>query len=151
MRKFLVIAVMAFLLGIFFWAPTKSGGCYSRHMNEAIELNQARFGPYSDLSNGRSILVSSALIFMEKSSLFLAKIWSKYDFDQRDRSFSRRGVPVMCNNLIEMSLTPEFQTSRGQVFEGTHNSLDAKQVARSLETAYLNGGFQGLKRSFISD
>jgi hypothetical protein len=77
--------------------------CFSRHLDEAIQLNENRKQLYSELTNGDSEQISSKLIRQER----WAKIFAFF-YDWRAETYQENGIPVVCDEFVSMSLTPPF-------------------------------------------
>lgn len=88
------------LLGM---SQAQAAGCFYRHIQEAIDLNLARKPIYSQISGGYSTLVSDRMIQMEEGMKIPAWI-----LDRWAKSYQKRGIPVLCQDLEEMSLTPKL-------------------------------------------
>jgi len=77
-------------------------GVFEGHLREAIALNRARAPVYARLSQGRSRVVSEALILAERATLPLAR-W----YDTRARPYHDAGVPLMPSMFVSMEGLPE--------------------------------------------
>src|SRR4051812_25720307 len=75
--------------------------CFSRHLNEAIELNKERKPLYSELSGGASEVISQRLIFFENLAYWPARF-----MDWQASSYQEAGIGVLCDEFISMSKVP---------------------------------------------
>lgn len=81
----------------------KSGqkNCLTKHTNEAILINEKRAKVYSELSGGKSKIISFSLISLEKLSLPIA---AKYDNEAH--YFHQRNIHVLCDDLVSSKISP---------------------------------------------
>ncbi len=96
----------------------ESDPCFYRHIDEAIEINLKRRSGYLSTARYKGGFrawlqtrnVSSSLIVMERGLLLPAR-----KFDIKAAPFKRYGIPLMCNDLIEMSETPKYKSTINEV------------------------------------
>lgn len=81
-----------------------ASGCGARHIKEAIALNRDRAEAYAFASQEGSRSISAKILFLENLSLapvstgdLLAQPWQK------------QGIPLLCDDFIEMSTVPAFK------------------------------------------
>jgi hypothetical protein len=77
--------------------------CISKHIREAIALNEARLPLYSALSGGRSKPISDSLIKLEK--LVLATLPT---IEKPAEAYQKAGIPLFCLDVVPMKDTAEF-------------------------------------------
>lgn len=78
--------------------------CLLHHIDEAIQLNQQRRQPYSQLSQKRSEPITDALIQMEQKMRRQARFADFYALH-----WQSRGIGLLCDEFVDMSLTPSFK------------------------------------------
>ncbi len=76
-------------------------GCFVRHIDDAIALNEARLPIYAAWTGGRSVALSKRLIARERMTRVVARL-----LDWRAAGHRRRGVPLLCDELVDMSHVP---------------------------------------------
>ena len=76
----------------------------TRHLQEAIALNLVRLPMYAELSYGRSIPISHSLIRLENNLRLSAKA-----FDILAYPYQLRGIPILCEDFMDMALTSAFR------------------------------------------
>jgi hypothetical protein len=77
--------------------------CFSRHLDEAIQLNESRKNLYGELTNGESDEILERLINHQE--------WGKYYgyyYDWRAEKYQESGIPLLCEEFVSMELTPPF-------------------------------------------
>jgi hypothetical protein len=77
--------------------------CISKHIHEAIALNQERLPLYVAASAGRSRVISEALLNLEQLVLTTLPL-----IENPAEKYQERGVPLFCLDVVPMSETPEF-------------------------------------------
>lgn len=127
--KVVLIPFFAILLSLSTRANA-SEGCYRKHLVDAIAINKARKPLYSSLTNGKSKRVSNNMITMETVLLPIARIQ-----DRLAGKYQRNGLPIFCEDLIDMEETPDFQ---GQQEPLSTDPLDMKPVEIYLERMKKN-------------
>lgn len=83
----------------------KAKGCYERHLEEAVEINQERRRIYRNLADkiggpylaDQSFQVSTELINAEQLSQI-----GKYYFDYHGEKFQKMGINIVCNEFVAM-------------------------------------------------
>lgn len=118
-------------------------GCFARHLNEAIALNQERMPRYSALSNGESEKISKRLIRYEKLSLLAA-----YYFDWKAKKYQKAGIPIFCDEFVSMSMIPPFQMwhSDANCPLKVLPRLDISSLKSQIRHTYQQEGFHALTR-----
>jgi hypothetical protein len=88
-------------------AVSKTKECFREHLREAIAINKARRPLYARLSNFHSNEISDRLIAGEQ----LAKLASYlfHNFDAQAERYQEKGINIVCDEFVSMSLTPKFQ------------------------------------------
>lgn len=115
--------------------------CFSRHLREAIALNTTRRPLYAALTAGQSKAVSDTLIGTER----LAIVGALY-FDLQAAAFQRRGVPLMCEEFVDMSLAPAFRAhvDLSVPSPAALPEIDTWALGRHFFDAYRARGFAAL-------
>ncbi|MFW5740585.1 MAG: hypothetical protein ACOC1F_09485 [Myxococcota bacterium] len=118
-----------------------TGACFQRHLQEAIELNEARRPKYSALTGGRSEAISDSLIQSEETSLVFAQ-----HVDEAAVEYQQAGIPIVCEEFVPMSGTPAFSERFAFEPEPLHafEPMDADGLQRELEAAIAEGGYPAL-------
>ncbi len=113
----------------------------SIHLKEAIEINTHRAKEYQRLSNGRSLRYHQKLIWGEKISVLLA-----WPIDQWGNYFQRRGIPILKEEFVSMSLiremSPNFPFTPAPLSHFL--PIDIKKKLKDFKRAYRQGSFTGL-------
>jgi hypothetical protein len=116
------------------------GGCFRRHLEEAIALNELRLPVYSAWTGGASEPISRRLIAGERQGLLAARY-----VDRRARRYQRAGIPIVCAEFVSMAFTPALD---GPPFHAVGHSGPPAPDPRMLETrirqAYARSGFAGV-------
>ncbi len=115
-------------------------GCFTEHVRDAIALNEARRAVYSEMSGGRSQLVSTVMISSEYLLLPVAAA-----FDLRAYPLQQAGIPIMCDELVSMdgvAALEGFVTTKQR--PALVDTLDAGAVRDAAQRAYRTGGFGAL-------
>jgi hypothetical protein len=104
----------------------------SRHIREAMDLNETRKPEYSKLSAGASEVISDSLISFEKDiqvGSFVADVVAY--------PFQAAGIPLACAEYISMAETPAFSTSfaAGAPNLDLFQPADIKKMKSELEQA----------------
>ncbi len=132
-------------------SPTKE--CFREHLREAIAINKARRPIYAQLSNFHSIEISDRLIAGEQLAKFASYLF--HNFDAQAEVYQQKGINIVCDEFISMSLTPKF-SSYGPLphpdLRG-FRELDPYGIRRSLVRAMDDGYPQTVKvaRQWISE
>lgn len=82
-------------------APTSCHGGMLQHLDEAIALNTSRRDYYASRAGGRSYLLSTTLISLEKMSRSAAAV-----FDREAKPFQQAGIPIVSADFIPMRGLP---------------------------------------------
>jgi hypothetical protein len=124
----------------------QSRECFRDHLREAISMNRARKPFYDRLSNGASLEISSRLIAGEK----LAKFGSYliYNFDEEAKEFQARGLNIVCDEFVSMSLTPRFRAFSPGPRLANYQPLDTLDIQYDLMHA-LRDGFPAVRETAI--
>lgn len=120
--------------------------CMTKHMQDAIQINRERSPFYQALSNGESRKITRLLIGMEKKLLLvspLADFWA--------RPYQRAGIPVVCEDIIDMSLTPKFRewNPEGRVSQDSYRPVLVTLAKNKLQELLGREDFHGL--AWLSD
>ena len=137
--------------------------CISRHIHEAIALNQERLPLYVAASAGRSRAISRALLNLEKVVFATLPL-----IENPAIKYQEQGVPLFCLDVVPMSHTPEFvekvplPLDEFVPFNGLGLSLSLAQSAvmqnqeqleerlsRALETLSQNKSFNCMTRHLL--
>ncbi|HAZ12883.1 MAG: hypothetical protein A2X86_08840 [Bdellovibrionales bacterium GWA2_49_15] len=108
--------------------------CFQAHLLEAIHTNMERKELYKDLTKGKSKKITHMLLLAERFGLVMA-----YYFDVRSRPFQKKGMTIMCDELISTRPVPPFQAyaaPRGLVpdkFMPANGRALAKQLKKALK------------------
>jgi hypothetical protein len=133
-------AVMAASAPLAVDGRTIEGGCLRRHLEEAIELNERRLPVYAEWSRGASTPISRSLIASERRGLLPARY-----VDRQARRYHAAGIPIVCAELVPMSLTPPLGTTSGPApGYAVPPGPDPDTLLSLMRTAYGRGGFAGL-------
>lgn len=81
-------------------APASHGGML-QHLDEAIALNTSRRAYYASRTGGRSYLLSTTLISLEKLSRSAAAV-----LDLEAKPFQQAGIPIVSADFVPMSGLP---------------------------------------------
>lgn len=137
--------------------------CISKHMREAIALNEERSVLYASATGGRSKPISESLIKLEK--LVLATLPA---LEGLAVEYQKAGIPIFCLDVVSMSQTEKFVERVAapvgvfQPFDGLSWTLvlgralleadDRKleeQLERALEILNRNQSFNCMSRHMI--
>jgi hypothetical protein len=118
-----------------------SGACITQHLKEAMVLNRERMPRYATLSNGRSNEIIRDLISLEQQMLIPSKI-----LDRLARKYHQEGIPVFCQDMMPMHLTPDFESSYrdGAPALKDYITPSARHIKADLRRGLREGGFAGL-------
>lgn len=111
--------------------------CFHDHVKDAMDLNRERRELYSKVSQGESEKVSRYLIIWEKIIILKAK-----KFDRRARKYQRLGIPFMCEDFVDMKLTPNYTdtTQIPSAYNLNYKPI-SKLIKKTLKTE-LSFGYQ---------
>jgi hypothetical protein len=115
-------------------------GCFETHLKEAIALNRTRRPLYSQMSAGATTKVSDSLIRGELAAIAVAKV-----HDTRASGFHRRGLTVLCDELISMSEAPRFDPQPHPLPPPSPllPAVDPEAMKAEGLAALADGGFPG--------
>lgn len=115
--------------------------CLQTHIRDAIEINTQRMWLYAQLSNNRSLPISEKLLELERKILpmaGLADTWARY--------FQSRGIPVLCNDFIDMAETPVFSFMNphgpGSILD--YRKPDVMKIYPLLKSLYKSKSYMSL-------
>lgn len=95
----IVLVIVIFGVGLYFWAEkNRQQLCFYRHLSDAVKVNNERKPYYSKITAGISEGTSNNLIRNERMLMPVA-LW----LDIRAQKFIKKGVPIVCNDFVEMS------------------------------------------------
>jgi hypothetical protein len=116
--------------------------CMSRHIHEAMLLNQERKPQYAALTGGKSIPVSETLMDYEKALIIQSRL-----ADLVALPFQWTGSSIMCAEFVSMSETPPFRTHYEVGAPNIMNFHPAswREIGTSLQGAVKNNDFQMVK------
>jgi len=114
---------------------------FSRHIQEAIELNSERMPLYAELSKGGTIPFSKKLIRREKLVLHGARL-----MDKIGEKYQRKGVSFLEEEFVEMSLTPAFSKHypTGIEYQELLREIDLKPFKKKARLQIRSGDYTGL-------
>lgn len=115
--------------------------CLSLHLREAMTINKQRSPIYERLSNGQSLAVSKKLISAERRVLFLAP-W----VDAWAAPYQKAGIPILCQDLIDMSHTPAFKAVNPDGKDSLRNfhPADVAEISKRLKEYYKAKDYNGM-------
>ncbi len=108
--------------------------CFRDHLHEAIALNTQRRPMYSQLSGGKSEIISNQLIRMEKTSLLLTYL-PMNNFDSKLADFKKYNVDVTCDAFVSMKTVTAFNS----IFLTGLPNADATTVHSDLIISEIEG------------
>ncbi|QDK46177.1 hypothetical protein DOM22_13890 [Bdellovibrio sp. ZAP7] len=113
----LLLSLCILVAPVLSWAGAKDiRPCMTEHIREAMALNKERKPLYMKLSQGKSKPVSDKLIWLERKLMVavpFADAWAA--------PYQAVGIPIICQDLIEMSKTPKFQSRNSEGIDSLHN------------------------------
>ncbi len=117
--------------------------CFETHIRDAIAVNRTRLPLYSRLTDGASEKVSRKFILNQH--LVLPITWY---VDWRARTFQRKGVPIVCLDMVSMRLAPRFKERSGAPPRplSDYDRPDVGTMRRRVKAAYRHGGFAEVSR-----
>ena len=118
----------------------------SRHLREAMTLNDQRKPVYAALTGNKSVPVSEALVSFEQDLLMKA-----YFIDLLAFPMQIQNIPIACNDLMSMQDIPQFHTvfAHGLPKKENYLAIDAQIVKRSFSKALAQKDFERIVQ--ISD
>ncbi|MBI2519848.1 MAG: hypothetical protein HYV97_05515 [Bdellovibrio sp.] len=117
--------------------------CFQAHLLEAIHTNMERKNLYAKLTDGKSKKITHMLLLAERFGLVMA-----FYFDVRSRPFQKKGMTIMCDELISPRSVPEFQSfaaPRGFVPD-KFISADGRAFKKELKKALKEKGLDEVAR-----
>ncbi|KAJ3090697.1 hypothetical protein HK102_002919 [Quaeritorhiza haematococci] len=126
------------------WTPGSTGDqCVSKHLEEAIALNQQRKPLYSSMTNGLSERVSDFLIQSETIALRNSRA-----ADLAAIPFQKQGINILCDEMIPMERAPAIQSKPipPKVTELVPARLDGQALAAEIQAAFAATGFEGVSK-----
>jgi len=113
-------------------------GYLEQHLRDAIRLNSSRLPLYSALTDGDSEATSKSLIRTERLALIGARV-----LDSLARPYQKKGVPVVAEDMVDMSETPDFIETHPLQPLPLHffHATNASKLRRRLRRAYKDGGY----------
>lgn len=142
-RMILRSLFLSFLVMASFSAQAEAAkhSCMTTHMKDAIKINRQRGVWYSELSEGKSEAVTNRLIGMERRLLLgspAIDLWA--------RPYQKAGVAIVCEDVIDMSRTPQFrrQNPEGRVGKGSYRLVLVDVVHQKLKEKLKSEDFQGM-------
>lgn len=106
-------------------APASSHGGMLQHLDEAIALNTSRRDYYASRTGGRSYLLSTTLISLEKMSRSAAAV-----FDREAKPFQRAGIPIVSADFVPISGLP--LASKPPQFQNVADKAHVRALDRQL-------------------
>jgi hypothetical protein len=131
--KLIVFLLFSISLSVFA-QPSKD--CATIHLHDAIKLNKKRKPLYAELTDGKSKKISNKLINLEWISIALMT-----PLDKLSRKYQKKGIPILCEDFIDMELTPEF-SSEPKVPGYTYSSVpkvNVKSIKKKLKASLKVG------------
>lgn len=117
--------------------------CLARHIREAIELNTERKPLYSHITDSKSQKISRKLILREKIALRAS--WLLIDRDAK--FYNDNGIPIICNDLVEMSETPPFSPKGPTLDPKTYKKYSAHKIKTRFKKLLRSRDFFGLHKA----
>lgn len=99
--RLLLLCSLLFSLLLSSALPASESACFTTHIRDAIKLNRERRSSYKEWGGVGAAMLSRNLVLMEKLLLIKAR-----SFDRRGLKWQRMGIPFLCRDLVDMSLTP---------------------------------------------
>jgi hypothetical protein len=124
----------------------ESGACISTHLREAIQINRERRPLYSARTSGQSVSISANLILLERQMLILAPLLDRYA-----SKYHEAGIPVFCQDLMPMTLTPEYAEGYpdGAPELTAFLPISAGVIRRDLSRGLRSEGLAGIEREAL--
>ncbi len=119
--------------------------CVSKHIREAIEINEERLPRYAALSEGRTIPLSESLIMLEKLALKLLPA-----IEKPAEEYQKKGIPLFCLDVVPMSLTASFKPSAERP-SGPYKAFNGLAFSVSLAQLILAGNNAGLEEKLEAE
>jgi hypothetical protein len=118
--------------------------CFSRHLKEAIEVNETRKPLYESATQGKSRNISRTLIGLEKLTLTLFS----WRYDRRAKPYQQEGIPLLCDEFVPMNEIPPFAPHLPPPVTSPEKmpALDVREMKERLESALDSEGFEAVER-----
>jgi hypothetical protein len=119
--------------------------CLAHHLNEAVSINRMRKPLYAGLTGGGSLIISNLLISTER--LALAADWLN-GYDRRAKSYNEVGIPILCQELVDMGTVPLFVGQTPQPWPKLQDfrEVATPSLAKKLRAAMRLGDFAKVER-----
>jgi hypothetical protein len=141
MKKWLLLILLTFS----FQALAEEGPIH-KHLSDATKINRARALKYARLSGGKSFLLSYQLIGMEN----LAKIVTS-SIDKKSLKYEQAGVALFSNDLVNMSYTPEFSPTFGELGPPkTRITIELREIRKTMLDFFSEENFCEIYRMSLS-
>ncbi len=119
--------------------------CFENHIQEALVSNTERRAKYQKDGGGMSsYILSTRWILIEKIALLAGNNY--YKFDQRAEPFQKNGINILCDEFVDMSLTPAYkldEKDEAPLLEGYVKPNGTEMMAK-LSKAYQEQSYKGL-------
>jgi hypothetical protein len=116
----------------------ENSGCFRKHLREALAINHERQPMYEQISNYRSTEISSQLIAGERLAIFGSYLF--YNFDAAAEEYQARGINIVCDEFVSMSLTPAFRAQTLPLPNlAAFQTLDPRSVQKEFRRALRIG------------
>ncbi len=125
-----------------FVSPLAKANCLTQHLSEAIELNRTRLPLYAARSDGQSRAISQLLIAGERLGLLTAK-----PLEALERPLRDDGVSILCEDLMPMRLTPEYQAISQPAFTMDFVADTTTSARTEVLAAWKLGGYSALEET----
>lgn len=139
--KIFILVILAFLPAVSSAGVKNVRACLTDHIHDAMNLNKARASAYALLTDGKSSPISKKLIRMERwlsLAVPFADAWAA--------PFQAAGVNILCDDFIDMSLTPAFRAMNpaGKDNVANFRRADEKILIKNLDALLDENNFIGL-------
>jgi hypothetical protein len=120
-----------------------------KHVEDAIVHNKKNAPIYSRLSNGDSTFLSWTLIATEEISIYLLK-----GMEKRARPYQEKGIPLLCEEVVDMKLLPTFQDNlqinlRPTTFLTYDQSIIRNKISGFTDKDQFNEAYQAIKSDLM--
>lgn len=119
--------------------------CFENHLKEAVQINQLRAPLYSELSQGKSLMVSRQIINFEESLIFFNHLFFA-NYEKWAEPYNEKGIPILCEYFVSMKNVPSFipKYQNGSPFAKDYLEIDPYILARNLSYIKKKHGLQAL-------
>lgn len=116
--------------------------CFYDHVKDAIVLNKIRKPLYAKATNKDSLKISRYLILWERFIILKSR-----KYDRKAAQFNQMGIPFMCEDFVDMKLTPEIILNTSQIPRPylSSQSPKGKAIKSRLKTS-LQEGYKSFKK-----